>query len=281
MWPAWIFGLISTTLPVVVADEAIVIDTHLQEAQDIFNWISGSTGGYITPKQELRRAVPGDLATPLGVYAKKPIKKGESIARIPWQTIIKSDDPEEHGQMCCGLVQAVAREMKLGPRSDFAPYAVYLSHEPDGQIPSSWSDKGKKLLADILQDHLYPDDPVAWITEDWYGRCGGDPRDKVAAKAAMLVVQRSDDEIMIPAYDAYNHRNGNWTNAAQGLVARKYHETTALRDIEAGEEILISYDKCEECSGRHFGYGTAGTSSESNSRAKICAGSSTMQLKLI
>ena len=199
-----------------------------------------------------------DPSTPLGVYAKRPIKEGEVIARIPWQTIITSDDPDEEGQMCCGLVRAIAREMRLGDRSEYAPYAVYLNSEPDGQIPSSWSEAGKKLLVDILQDQMYPDYPVEWITKDWYERCGGDPRDKISAKAAMLVVQRSDDEIMIPGYDAYNHRNGNWTNAAQEIVQKKYHETTALRDIEVGEEILISYDKCEECDGRHFGYGTGG-----------------------
>ncbi|KAL3914815.1 MAG: hypothetical protein SGILL_005941 [Bacillariaceae sp.] len=255
MRASWILGVVSTALLLVTT--TAVEDTHLQEAQQIFNWISGSTGGYITPKQELRRAVPGDTSTPLGVYAKKPIQAGEVIARIPWQTIIKSSDPEDEGQMACGLVRAVAREMKLGERSDYAPYAVYLNSEPYGQIPSAWSDPGKKLLVDVLQDHLYPDAPVAWITEDWYGRCGGDPRDKISTKAAMLVVQRSDDEIMIPAYDAYNHRNGNWTNAAQDVIPKKYHETTASRDIQVGEQVLISYDKCEECGGRHFGYGTA------------------------
>jgi hypothetical protein len=257
LWASW--SIIRLVAAIVVALAAAVEDTHLQEAQDVFHWISGSTGGYINPKQELRRAVPGDPSTPLGVYATQPIKEGEVLARVPWQIIIKSDDPEEEGQMCCGTVRAAAREMMLGVHSDYAPYAVYLNGEPDGQIPSSWSPPGKKLLQDILQDRMYPVAPVAWITEDWYGRCGGDPRDKISAKAAMLVVQRADDEIMIPGYDAYNHRNGNWTNVAHDVFPKKYHETTAIRDIAAGEELLNSYDKCEECTGRHFGYGTAGT----------------------
>jgi hypothetical protein len=39
----------------------------------------------------------------------------------------------------------------------------------------------------------------------------------------------------------------------------KYHETTATKTIEEGEEILISYNLCEECHGRRHWYGTAGT----------------------
>jgi hypothetical protein len=236
----------------------IVEDKHLDEAREIFNWISGSTDGWVTPKQEIRRIIPGDITSPLGVFASKRIEEGEIIVRIPWENIIKSDNPDENGQLCCGTVQAVTREMKLGSRSKYAPYAIYLNGEPESQIPSAWSEKGKKLLKDILGVGLPPDYPVDWITDDWYRRCKGDPNDKIAQKAVLLVVQRADDAIMIPAYDAYNHRNGNWTNTKTVIKKRNYHETTASKTIEAGDQILISYNHCEHCSGRKFGYGTAG-----------------------
>ncbi|KAL3915185.1 MAG: hypothetical protein SGILL_005765 [Bacillariaceae sp.] len=258
MWSSWILSLSASIL--VVPTAVLSEDTHLLEAQEIFHWVSGSTGGYITPKQQLRREVPGDVNTPLGVYATKRIEAGEVIAKVPWETIIKPDEDDDEGQMACSTVRALAREIRLGADSRYAPYAIYLGNEPYGQIPSTWSEAGKSLLDDILQKSLYPKDPSDWITGQWYEVCGGDPNDEIAALAAMLVVARSDDEIMIPAYDAYNHRNGNWTNAAQELVRKRntrWHETTATRTIEPGEQILISYDKCAECEGRHFEYGTA------------------------
>jgi SET domain len=244
-----------------VASSADVVDPHLEEAREIFNWVSGSTDGWVTPKQDVRREIPGDITSPLGVYATKRIEAGELIVRIPWDNIIQSDNPNEDGQMCCGTVRAVAREMKLGNRSKYAPYAIYLNNEADSQIPSAWSDAGKQLLVDVLGFGLPPDDPVHWITDDWYRRCKGDPSDKLAEKAALLVVQRSDDSIMIPAYDAYNHRNGNWTNTKTTIEEGKYHETIATKTIEPGQQILISYNQCENCEGRKYGYGTAGTKS--------------------
>ncbi|KAG7368315.1 spermidine synthase [Nitzschia inconspicua] len=246
----------SAVAVIVPAEEIPLVDTHLEEAREIFNWISGSTEGWITPKQDVRREVPGDFNSPLGVYATKRIEKGEVIARIPWDNIIKSDIPNEDGQLCCGTVTAIAREMKLGNRSKYAPYAVYLNGEADSQIPSAWSEPGKALLKEVLGDGLPPDDPDDWIN-DWVRRCKGDPSDKIARKAALLVVQRSDDSIMIPAYDAYNHRNGNWTNTKTILEEGKYHLTTATKRIEPGQQIMISYNQCEQCPGRKFGYGTA------------------------
>ena len=46
-------GFVSTAFLLLVGLTTAVEDRHLQEAQQIFNWISGSTGGYITPKQQL------------------------------------------------------------------------------------------------------------------------------------------------------------------------------------------------------------------------------------
>jgi hypothetical protein len=254
----WVVFAISACIA--VADDPVVVveDKHLEEARDIFNWISGSTDGWVTPKQDIRRTIPGDINSPLGVFATKRMRENEVIVRIPWENIIKSDFPKERGQLCCGTVKAVAREMKLGDRSKYAPYATYLNGEPDSEIPSAWSDAGKNLLKDILGNGLSPDDPVDWITKDWYKRCKGDPKDKIAQKAVLMVVQRSDDAIMIPAYDAYNHRNGNWTNTKTSIEKGKYYEMTAMKTIEAGDQILITYNHCEHCGGRKFGYGTAG-----------------------
>ena len=136
------------------------------------------------------------------MYATKRIEAGELVTKIPWENIIKSDDPNEEGQMCCGTVRSVAREMKLGNASKYAPYAIYLKSEPPNQIPSSWSKGGQDLLMDVIANNVIPpEDPLKWIKDEWFKRCRGDPNDKVAIEAALLVVQRADDSIMVPAYD--------------------------------------------------------------------------------
>ena len=66
--------LVVAAVVVVVAAEKNVIDQHLNEAQAIFDWVSGTQDGYITPKLELRRENPNDPKSPMGVYAKKAIE---------------------------------------------------------------------------------------------------------------------------------------------------------------------------------------------------------------
>jgi hypothetical protein len=237
--------------------EETIEDTHLEEARAILEWVSGTEGGFVSPKQDVRRLIPGDLSTPLIVYAKERIDVGEKIMRVPWSTLITSDDPEDGGQLPCGTVRSVAREMRLGEKSRYAPYVTYLHGEPDNQIPSGWSTPAQKLLRDIVGNNkIPPTNPTDWIKR-WKKRCRGDTNDKIATKAALLVIQRSDDAIMIPAYDAYNHRNGNWTNTRTVEEEGVAHETTVIKTIEPGGEIFISYNFCAECGGRKNFYGTA------------------------
>ncbi|KAG7338718.1 spermine/spermidine synthase domain containing protein [Nitzschia inconspicua] len=253
---AFILSFSSLSLPKTFAAEEVV-DTHLEEARAIFEWVNTSEGGFVSPKQDVRRLVPGDLSTPLIVYAKERINRGEQILRVPWSSLIESDDPDDAGQLPCGTIRAVAREMKLGDKSKYAPYAKYLIGEADNQIPSGWSKPAKKLLDDIVgDDTIPPTRPTDWV-DRWRKRCKGDPKDKIAAKAALLIIQRSDDAIMIPAYDAYNHRNGKWTNTKTVEEEGVAHVTSAIKTIEEGEEIFISYNFCEECGGRKNFYGTA------------------------
>jgi len=241
-------------------------DTHLEEARAIFDWVAGTQGGYITPKLELRREIPGDQNSPMGVYATETIEVGEDIVTVPWSVIIESDDDNEPpSQFVCGTVRSVAKEMRLGDKSKYAPYVTYLSGEDDMQIPSAWTRQGQELLMEVLNYRIPPANPVSWIGDDWFQRCRGDPEDEVGIKAALMVIQRADDSIMIPAYDNLNHRNGNWTNTVTEIEEEQYHTTKATKTIGPGEQIYISYNMCEECGGRTSGYGTAGTSYHPNS----------------
>ena len=166
----------------------------------VLKWIHNSPGGHVHPDQEFRMDPVSGVS---GIFATKLIPKGTILCQVPWSIIIKSDDTDEEGPMCCGTVKAVAREMKKGNNSEFAPYANYLLAQPDNDVPSAWSDLGQKLLRNLVGGKvdntlIPPEEPTEWLSFDWYRRCRGSRADAIAAKAAMLVVQRSDDNIMIP-----------------------------------------------------------------------------------
>ena len=253
-------AMVAAVAPLQGVAASVQEDFHLKEAKAIFDWVSGTQDGHITSKLELRRENPGDLSSPMGVYATETIQIGEEIVRVPWSVIIKPEDNREPpSQLVCGTVRNVAKEMRLGADSKYAPYVMYLNSEADAQIPSTWSRPGRELLLDVLDhDTIPPGNPVSWIQGEWFGRCRGDPEDEFGIKAALMVIQRADDQIMIPAYDNLNHRNGNWTNTITEIERGEYHITSATKMIEAGEQIYISYNLCEECGGRKSGYGTAG-----------------------
>jgi hypothetical protein len=96
---------------------------------------------------------------------------------------------------------------------------------------------------------------------DYHKLCNGSPEDKVANLAALLVVQRSDDYVMIPGYDLYNHRNGKYHNTDMRWDRDEPHETKASRNIKKGEQIYNSYNLCEECEARTHEYGAGGKAS--------------------
>ena len=232
----------------------------------VLAWIHKAEFGYFNPKQELRK--DGENENMIGIFAKERIEKGELLLQVPFDLMIKSDYPNEEGQMCCGTVKAVAREMKLGSKSIVAPYANYLNEESKGQLPSAWSQAGKDLLYEIVgksdgndprdtDNNIFPVEPVEWLTLDWWTYCKGDKEDEISNQAAMLVVQRSDDSIMVPGYDLYNHRNGKYHNTEITYQKGKAHTTRASKTIQKGEQIYNSYNRCTECGGRADAYGTA------------------------
>ena len=78
--------------------------------------------------------------------------------------------------------------------------------------------------------------------------------------AALLVIQRSWDDLLLPVYDMMSHRNGHWLNTKTDEDASVYDGTPidvlAKRDIKAGEQIYVSYNMCEDCTSRERTYGT-------------------------
>jgi Spermine/spermidine synthase domain/SET domain len=158
------------------------------------------------------------------------------------ETDIDPDHLEyENWPVNCGLVRMLAREMRLGDGSPFAPYVNYLKSLPKSNVPSAWSKSSQKLLKKVLGQNddddsddndddddedtvaLPPAEPFGWIESDWHGRCGGRNRhprngnnnpnnDGLEEAAYYMVKQRSWDDLLVPVFDMMSHRNGRWLN---------------------------------------------------------------------
>lgn len=266
----WIFLLALLLLSITSSTLASWTTNKDNFDEGIFQWMHNSKhGGYYNPKQELRHAIPGDPTSLMGVFAAETIEEGEILCTIPWEQLLESDvgSEDRSQQLSCGLVNVLIREWRLGSeKSQYGPYVAYLQKQPFGQIPAVWTPTGKDLLALMLNydspikyQRLAPEDSFEWVAS-WERECGGNASDPEAVQAAMMVLQRSDDNILIPAYDFYNHRNGEeFLNAGTQITWGHQHETKANRRIEKGEQIHISYNMCPECGGRiASGYGTSG-----------------------
>lgn len=227
----------------------------------IAEWIENSDGGYFNPAQSIRE-IDGD-SSKLGVFANTAIKKGTVLARIPWSLVVKSDNPKELGYMTCSMVRTLAREMKLGKDSAFAPFMEYVNHRPTTGLPSSWSAAGRELFQQVVggtavDPIIPPFEPASWLEYDWYEMCEGDRSDELSAKAALLVVELNDDGVLVPGLNFYRHRNGKWNNAESEAKPFRDVVIRSTRRINEGDEIHISLNLCHDCGNRESGYGTAG-----------------------
>lgn len=241
--------------------------TTSEHAQRQIAWVR-SHGGFVHSGYEIRRANPQDPTSRYGAFAKSNFAKDELILSIPRVCLITpSTDPNEKDDDVCATVRILAREMKSVNASFFEPYVSYLQTQTKGpQLPTLWSDEGKELLLQV----------VGWDSST--GQSKLPPRRLVNAglsceehgdyerKAQLLVTQRSWDEILIPVWDMVSHRNSGfhpqstaWMNVAEAhSVHNENYPVTvrAVRDITAGEEFFMSYDRCPDCGGRSKTYGT-------------------------
>ena len=238
------------------------IGTDEEHAAALIAWLEAEEG-YFNPNLEMRRVDPADPNSRFGMFAKGDIQAKGLMLRIPDNMILHSGEEEPHlSAMNCETVRNLIKDLRLKDESEYAPYIKYLlDTQPPGQLPTAWSEAGKALLAKVLGNEeedeymLPPAYPFDWM-DDWYNDCEGSD-DPLEEYAALLVVQRSWDDILIPVYDTMSHRNGQWLNTESNHV----HEgedilVRAKRDIKAGEEIYTTYNHCEDCGGRLTTYGT-------------------------
>jgi hypothetical protein len=229
---------------------------NMESPNELIEWIQSQNGAFINKKQEIRLQDPLDPTSGSGIFAVERIEKGEILCKIPEHLMIQPDniyDRNDSNVPNCGTVWVLIHEMELGDESRFEPYVRYLLTRPRGQIPETWSDAGFRTLREIYSGEDPDDD---WFETDfmrtWHEECkqGGFKYNPLHDHMAMQVVQRSEDEKMIPFYDMYNHRNGHWLNTRQIFHEDDSLEISARRTIQAGEQIYNSYNMCDACGGR-------------------------------
>lgn len=175
----------------------------------VLSWIASQKGGYYNPKQILDQNEDGLI----GVFATEDIAQGEVLCRVPWKWVILSKEqaPDEDDQFSCSLVRELQRQFQLGENSRFAPYIKYLQHQAKPNLPSAWSLAAQELIvgavlgqsreANNMHDAIVdfaPDGLTGWLQEAWREECQGTEE---GDQAALVVLTRSDDAILIPGYD--------------------------------------------------------------------------------
>ncbi len=239
--------------------------TDEEHAKALISWLK-KEGGYFNPKLEMRRVDPSDPTSFFGMFAKDSIPEEELLLRIPRTMVLDSREEEpDIDIMTCSTVRNLIDQLKLRDDSKYAPYVNYLlDTQPPGSIPSAWSESGKALFTRVLQgpNGDYPielplmSDPFPWV-QYWHESCNGS-NDPLEEYAALIVIQRSWDDLLIPVFDLMSHRNGVWLNTMHTPVHGDVIDikVKAKRDIEANEQIYTSYNMCESCGNRVLTYGT-------------------------
>lgn len=145
------------------------------------------------------------------------------------------------------------------------PYLDYLwSSVP--RLPSSWSNFGQSVLMEILggtEIQLSPPGNIISLLEDEMFACqallGEDfgsisPHDENSDGslggtwkwAAAIVQEKSHYDMMVPLWDLYTHRNGQYHNVRTEVQRGVAHTVRARRLITAGETLHASFDFCDD-----------------------------------
>ena len=268
-----------------------VSDPVLDIATSMRQWMTNG-GGFVNEKVEIRRRVSGDSTSPLGVFVLQEIEEKEPLFHVPHHLYIRLRDDEiivtpiydegervrkelkDYYDSTCILAQRLMNETKKyrnSPSSTrFEPYIRYLEEtQPMGQIPATFSTQGKHVLR-MIQDTSPSEsflgasfmrrlDMVDWIDNHMVKKGCFDAHDTDSYHAAALTIQRGFDNDLVPVWDFVNH----------DVLERVNVETNAIRDeggfrvwasrkILEGEELLYSYNYCEDCLSEGDERGTPG-----------------------
>eukprot|EP00548_Thalassiothrix_antarctica_P015362 CAMPEP_0194175700 /NCGR_PEP_ID=MMETSP0154-20130528/9699_1 /TAXON_ID=1049557 /ORGANISM="Thalassiothrix antarctica, Strain L6-D1" /LENGTH=997 /DNA_ID=CAMNT_0038889599 /DNA_START=61 /DNA_END=3055 /DNA_ORIENTATION=- len=281
----WVVIVVFTTssggIAVMASDEEEVEkETDMDDLMTrLISWLRDG-GGKFHDSLQIRREDPSDPTSRYGMFATEDIAEDEILIRLQRHQLLTEGKFKgelewfQDGTIWCPTAYNLIYQMRdLGPeKSKFGPYIEYLLTQEQGQLPSHWSSKGKRLLLEVLAqnnnyhhshtnhlDDLRPSYPVEYVHEDWVVGCRGSATDRFEQHAALMLLQRGWDDIMIPVYDMMSHRNGEWLNTKSNSVHNVEEPVTvsALKNIKKGDEIYTTYNHCKDCGNRvESGYGT-------------------------
>lgn len=178
---------------------------HDASVANLVEYFTTEMGVFYSPKQQIRYE-----SGMMGVFATERIEEGELLCSVPWNATINAGRRIRNPpHLVCDTVRNLAKEMRLGEKSKYGPYVQYLLDQRVGQLPSAWSQPARDLLRRVLDGDgegngaLPPEEAVGLLDTDWHLECDG-ADDPMENNAAMLVIQRAEDDLMVPVYDFYN-----------------------------------------------------------------------------
>jgi len=242
------------------AEESIDYARQDETVKEMVDW-ARSKGGFFHPNLEIRRWNHSDPTSYFGVFLNESVPKDQLLMKIPGDIKIQLhpdyfQNSSVVDEVVCELAWQLKNESDAGSNSSYAPYVNYIQAQSKKQIPAMWSGPGKKLLAKVQDemdldlrdlnadeddgDHFYN-----WIT-DWYGGANctycNETNQVLDEWYLAISQQRGFDYALIPIYDMINHDPGNVNTITRPSI---YHPdgfgVYALRDMEAGEELLYNY----------------------------------------
>ena len=237
-------------------------DTHSYSyVQKQIEWLKSKKGGFFSPKIMYGIADKEDTSFS-GMFALAPIAKGEEIIHLPVEHFITSsdiDNASDNDNDSCVTAMNLAKEYYKGNESSWEPYVTYCFESfPHEHLPPNWSEEAIQLFQSIIGTDLEPH--YLGTIGSYAHECSGheeddedEPGDEILEAAYRIVVARGWNDILLPVVDMINHRNGKWYNVDQTGSAHIGEDVSivALRDIDQGEQIYLSYNECldEDCWG--------------------------------
>jgi len=264
-----IFGLLSF----VAIKTTNASDKAIQN--DLIAWVR-SKGGSFSDKIEIRRVDPENPNSYMGVFVREPVAAKESLFVVPREcyihvfdtALVNHDEEDEDSIMetyfgnLCQLATKLMGEMKLGKESESAPYIAYLQTQKAGQLPVHWSPQGKELMRKVATPGSSMVDWIDWNFKGEKYECintftkEGDSNISFEEHMVEMTIQRCYDTALIPIWDMVNHDNGRINTENDSMYEPEGMKVRASRDLEAGEELFASYDKCLDCGDLNEYWGT-------------------------
>jgi len=196
------------------------------------------------------------------------------------------DETVNDSYTLCDTTHQLVQEYQKGHDSYYAPYIKYIFHhannnntqnDDERSLPSEWTLQGQTLLQSIIGYELPLNDLLLTDESESYSEtCQGSSDSFLENKAREIVKHRCWDDVLLPLLDQANHRQGHVRQNVEYVASThrmnydivsddekkdssssdeegsfvpydyQHIKVIALRDIEKGEQLYISYNVCND-----------------------------------